>query len=427
MIISSAVTDYLSRRATRRLADRADRARACRSAEIVDDFTDVWRRLCEFVGLCHTVAAAAGPTVVTPRLVNADLDGGRVVLVVQLLPGQLPAHFEAVADQLAPALGAQRVRIVPRGLHWIRVELLHADPLDVDVTTPVTRSSTPRLCRSVTDHPVLVAQAEDGTEITLPWISAPNGVIQGATRSGKSVWCYSVLAQLAALDDVVIAGSDPSGLLLGRPYAGTRHHPWQVTGSREVFDHVRLLRRLVDKMDDRIAALPARADKWETFTPDRPLVVVVLEEFAGLLRLASTVPAPPKGEPAAGIKPRDQLLALYGRLVSEGHKAGFRLLVITQRADATVVGGFERGQLGLKLSFRVDDEEALPMLHGSAGRLLAATHRYAPPGVALMDTPSVPLRRVRGPRLPGPTEEADYARYWDEITAASARLHTAAA
>ncbi|WP_075334962.1 hypothetical protein [Pseudonocardia sp. Ae717_Ps2] len=52
--------------------------------------------------------------------------------------------------------------------------------------------------------------------------------------------------------------------------------------------------------------------------------MVVLEEFAGLLRLASTAPVE-KGQP----KMREQLLALYGRLVSEGHKAGLRLMVVT--------------------------------------------------------------------------------------------------
>ncbi|WP_158071650.1 hypothetical protein [Pseudonocardia sp. Ae717_Ps2] len=46
------------------------------------------------------------------------------------------------------------------------------------------------------------------------------------------MWCYSALAQLARLDDVLIAGSDLSGLLLGRPYVGTRHHEWQATGRR---------------------------------------------------------------------------------------------------------------------------------------------------------------------------------------------------
>ncbi|WP_158071647.1 hypothetical protein [Pseudonocardia sp. Ae717_Ps2] len=54
---------------------------------------------------------------------------------------------------------------------------------------------------------------------------------------------------------------------------------------------------------------------------------------------------------------REQLLALYGawsprdtrRAAADGGH---------QRADATVVGGFERGQLGLRISFRLDDPEA---------------------------------------------------------------------
>lgn len=399
---------------------RTRRARERDAAELRADFDFVWRRLAEFVGLGHTVVAAAGPTIVTPSLVNVDTTGGRLVLVVKLLPGQLPEHIAAVADQLAPGLGAHRVRIEPRGLHWVRIELLAADPLQVDVATPTDQADHD--FATVQTVRVLIAQDEAREQIAMTWVEAPHVCVQGATRSGKSVWCYSVLAQLAGLPDVLIAGSDPSGLLLGRPFVGTRHHDWQATGSGDVLAHLELLRRLVAEMDQRIAALPDRADKWERFTPSRPLVLVVLEEFAGLLRLASTLPTP-RGE----AKIRDQLLALYGRLVSEGHKAGFRLLVITQRADATVIGGFERGQLGIKISFRVADRDAVPMLHGEDARALADDHRHAPPGVALLETPTEPVRRVRGPRLLGPSEDADYARYWDEIAAAAARLPRLAA
>lgn len=410
-------TDRRAARRARRIARDLDRL----ALDLREDYSHIWSQVCEHLGLCHSVQVAAGTTVTTPRLVGVDVNGEHLALIVRLLPGQLPADFSEHAEQIAPALGVPLVRITPRSLGWVRIDLLHTDPLDVPVTTPIHRAP-----RSVADHPVLIAQDENGAPIAETWTRAPNAVVQGATRSGKSVWCYSVLAQLAGFDDVLIAGSDPSGLLLGRPWEKSRHREWQATGSRDVLAHVALLRRLVDEMDDRIADLPPRVDKLEDFTPDRPLIVVVLEEFAGLLRLASTVPTPAKGEPAAGIKVREQLLTLYGRLVSEGHKAGLRLLVITQRADATVVGGFERGQLGLKLSFRVDDREALPMLHGDEARPMGNTHRYAPPGVALLDTPSVPLRRVRGPRLPG-DEEADYARFWDEIAAVTARLHVVAA
>lgn len=406
-------------RAARR-ARRAARDRDHLAMLLREDYAPVWSQVCEHLGLCRSVQVPAGTTITTPRLVGVDTTGEHLVLIVRLLPGQIPADFTAHAEHIAPALGVPLIRITPRGLGWIRVELLHADPLDVPVLVPARRPG--RSWRSVSGHSVLLAHDEQGTPICQTWDRAPHAVVQGRTRSGKSVFCYSLLAQLAGLDDVRIAGSDPSGLLLGRPFAGSWHRSWQATGSADPRAHLEVLSRLVDDMDARIADLPARADKLTDFTPDRPLVLVVLEEFAGLLRLASTVPAAPKEA-----KLRDQLLAKYGRLVSEGHKAGYRLLVITQRADATVVGGFERGQLGFKLSFAVDDDEALPMLHGGDSRRLVAEHRYAPPGVALFDTPTEPLRRVRGPRLPGPDEETDYARYWDEIASATARLRTPAA
>lgn len=411
----SLIRDYRTRRDQQRTADALDRL----AFELRADLAWTWRQLCEHVRLCKTVDTPTGPTDVVPRLVHVDPTGDDLVLVVQLLPGQKPEDFTAYADRIAYTFGVPLVRIVERRPYWIRVQLLGRDPLDVQVITGTAAESN---AGSVNDQRILIAQDEAGAPITQTWAAAPHSCVQGRTRSGKSVWCYSVLGQLARLDDVLIAGSDPSGLLLGRPYDGSRHREWQATGSHDVLAHLQLLRRLVEEMDARISDLPARADKIEHFTPERPLMPVVLEEFAGLLRLASTLPTP-RGE----AKVRDQLLGLYGRLVSEGHKAGFRLLVVTQRADATIVGGFERGQLATKISFAVDDDEALPMLHGSTSRPLVTEHRYALPGVALLDSPTHRLGRVRGPRLPGPDEDTDYARYWDEIAAATAcrRLHVA--
>lgn len=398
----------------RRSEQRAERARDRLGFEFAQDFEPTWRRLAEFVGLSHTVMAAAGPTVVTPPLVNVDPSGAHLALIVRLLPGQLPEHFTAVAEQLAPALGARMVRVIPRGLHWVRIELLHKDPLEAPVVTPDGGATW-----SVGEQRILIARDEADAPITMTWADAPHTVVQGRTRSGKSVWCYSVLGQLAGLPDVLITGSDPSGLLLGRPYEGTAHRLWQAVGTRDVVAHVALLARLVEEMDRRIEGLPDRVDKLSLFSIEQPLIVVVLEEFPGLVRLASSLPTP-RGE----TKARDQLHQLYGRLVSEGHKAGLRLLVVSQRADASVLGSSgERGQLGLKISFAVDDQVALPMLHGEDARALMNRHRYAPPGVALLDTPTTPTRRVRGPRLPGLDHTADYTRYWDEIAAATARLH----
>jgi S-DNA-T family DNA segregation ATPase FtsK/SpoIIIE len=429
------LADMNSRRQDRMAAQTMERW----SLLLRDQYAPVWRRVTEYLGLSHTVATPTGPTVVTPRLCNVDVWGPNIVLIVRLLPGQLLEDLRAQSERLAPELGASFLRFTPRGDRWVRIELMETDPLDVEVITPEAAPATAEQDmrfpgeNAEEDHddaattplgqvvypPVLLARTEAGADVVQDWDAAPNCVIQGATRSGKSVFCYSLLAQLARRRDVLIAGSDPSGILLGRPYVGTVHRAWQVTGSGNVAEHLQLLRRLVAEMDRRITELPDRADKLPA-SVENPLMVVVLEEFAGLLRLASTLPTP-KGE----AKITDQLRALFGRLVSEGHKVGFRLVVITQRADATIIGGFERGQLGLRVSFRVTDPEALVMLHPE-GRDYFRQHTQAPPGVALFEAPGTQLTRVRGPRLAG-DELSDYARYWDEIQSSAARLHLAAA
>lgn len=393
---------------------RARQARAAlerRSLELRDYYGPIWRRVTEHLGLCHVTQTPTGATVTTPRLCSVDIwTESNVVLVVQLLPGQLLEDVWAQSERLAPELGARFLRMTPRADRWVRIELLETDPLDVAVDVPAVNPK----------NVVLVAHAENGQGIWLDWTTVPHAIVQGATRSGKSVWCYSVLAQLARRPEVLIAGSDPSGLLLGRPFEGTVHREWQATGSGNVTEHLELLRRLVAEMDRRITELPARSDTLTTFSAQSPLLVVVLEEFPGLLRLASTLPTP-RGEAKLG----DQLRAGFGRLVSEGHKVGLRLVVISQRADATLLGGFERGQLGLRVSFRVTDPEALVMLHPE-GRDYFRQHTHAPPGIALFETPGTPLTRVRGPRMASTTEN-DYAAYWDEIQTATARLHPVAA
>ncbi len=87
--------------------------------------------------------------------------------------------------------------------------------------------------------------------------------------------------------------------------------------------------------------------------PDFPVLLVILEEYAVLLRVADVT------EKKLGQKVR----ALVARLLSEGRKAGLRVLIIVQRADAAVVDGLVRAHCAIWLSFPVDSGEAVRMLH----------------------------------------------------------------
>jgi S-DNA-T family DNA segregation ATPase FtsK/SpoIIIE len=137
-------------------------------------------------------------------------------------------------------------------------------------------------------------------------------------------------------------------------------------------------------------------------------VLVVLEEFPGLLRAADGLPKPKRGE---GIPVGDRIRTAVLRLLSEGRKAAFRVLMLAQRFEATAVGGgYARDQFALRLSFRVP-ADSLEMLHGTEARPLGQEHANAAPGVAYLSGLGRDCERIRVPYL------GEYGEYVDRIQA----------
>lgn len=341
-----------------------------------------WRDACDGAGIARTVDTPTGATVSAPAVVSVHLDPR--ALVVRLLPGQLPGDVRRAAHRLAPHLGAAAVRITARGYHHVRIDLLDADPLDA--VTGLTAGPG-----------VLLGRDENGTDLRTEPADIPHTICQGVTRSGKSVWTYGLLGQLAHRPDVLITGCDPTGLLW-RPFTGTRHADWQSSGLAELPGHEKVLRAVVDEMDARIRELPADRDSIE-ITTARPLIVVVLEEYPGLLRVLDAAKT-------RGDDPGARVRALVSRLLAEGAKAGVRVVILAQRAEASVVGAFERAMCSLRISFRVDNRASVELLHPGADPAVADGHTAALPGVALLSRPGHELARIRAPYVGG---YSDYA------------------
>lgn len=363
--------------------DRLSRSRRQHDALLadqaeVDRIVTAWENACEGADLTRAVPTVSGPTIVIPRVVDLTL-GPPLQFIVRLLPGQLSADVAAVGHRIAPWLGGRRLRVIPcNGGTYARIEVLAVDPLDRLVPPPPAVESV--LC------PVRLGEDEHGRPVEVALPAAMHLILQGASGSGKSVGCYSLLAQLPRAEDVLVAGSDITGLLL-KPWADhARSRGWQTTGTAQPAKHVEVLERLVAMMDGRVADLPARRDTV-AIGPAVPLVVVVLEEFPGMLRLLRTK------DKALEARARNAA----GRLLAEGRKAGMRVLIVAQRADADIIGGYERGQASHTISFRVDSMAALRMLHADVAPELAAAHATAPPGVALLSAPGAPLTRFRAP------------------------------
>lgn len=361
---------------------RTARAERWADAEEADRLAWAWRQACEGAGCFHRVDTPSGPTISTPHLTSITL-GPPVVLIARLLPGQVAADVARIAHRLAGHLGAAALQVEARGLEYVRVQLLDRDPLAELVPLVLPRPALE----------VLVGRGEDGVDLLMDWRDAPHAIVQGVTRSGKSVWTYGLLAQLAPVEHVLVAGVDPTGLLW-RPFAGSRHAKWQTSGLRDLEAHTDLLGRLVDEMDQRITDLPAHRDTLDVHAAC-PLLVVVLEEYPGLLRAVDAE------DPKRGKRVR----ALVSRLLAEGAKVGIRLVILAQRAEAAVVGAFERAMCSLRISFRTDNRASVELLHPGALPELADAHTIAGPGIALVSAPGRPLARMRGPWL------GDYGHY----------------
>lgn len=65
---------------------------------------------------------------------------------------------------------------------------------------------------------------EYGQPVTVDFAQRVHLIVQGRTGSGKSRLSYGLRQQLAAPPDAIIAGSDPSSVLL-QPFQDTRHAP----------------------------------------------------------------------------------------------------------------------------------------------------------------------------------------------------------
>lgn len=390
-------SSILTRWLERRREHRHDEQRASR---LVSRFLAVAGN----VGLSQDTESCAGiPGLSAPQVRHVTLGAEVEKLTIQMLPGQLVKQYQALASEMAEGLGVASV-----AFHWrlhgvVIAELRRRDPL----TSPV---ELPEFTRGTPASSVLVGLLDTGQPLDISLSSSAHMLVQGQTRSGKSRWAYGFLSQLAGCADVHISGSDVSGLLL-RPFQHTRHGDLLALGTADPYRHAEVLETLVMRMDERIARIPEDADVLPASSDD-PYELVVIEELPGLIQAASNEDNAHKGE-----KNRPSLVgriqAAYGRLVAEGAKVGFRLLIVMQRADANIVGGFSRGQCTLRLSFSVDDPAAVRMLHASASQDQADAHTVAPPARALVSGPGIPVSRLRAPEM------GDYAQFRANIAGAA--------
>lgn len=374
---------------------------------VVDDYLDRGRRLdlrvawpvamaeCGF-GRAGFSALAGAYRGGVPLVVHVDAGSATTdpYLVVTLPHGLSVADLDAEATSIARGLNVHAVRITPRGDTHLRVDLIASDPLAATV---------PFLPEHPLGH-VVYGVSEHGRVLSAPLDRLTHGCFQGETRSGKSGFGYSLLAQLAQRPDVVVAGVDPSSLLL-RPFGPS---PWRATGTVDpAACYAAALSGVVAEMDRRIEGMDPRRDTVQ-IGPDCPVIVVVLEEWAGVGRLVGHTRQRPS-----------DTHRMVSRLLAEGAKAAVRVVIFVQRADADVLGAFEREQCLTTATFGSPNLDTLKMLHTDVTPDTASSMAGSLQGCALFEAPDIPQCRMRAPWIGGASSEG-YGAYVDAVTAGSA-------
>ena len=250
---------------------------------------------------------------------------------------------------------------------------------------------------------VSIGHSLDRGPISIDLVSEAHCLITGQTRSGKSVFTYSLLSQLALMPHVRVVGVDFSGILL-RPFAQRIPDPQVVNGGDDVPAAIRVLTWLKGEMDRRNDALSkSDLDKWSEFSPAFPLICCVLEEFPGTVARIKAADAGKK--PAERLLPRWQ--ALVASLMAEGAKAGIRLILIAQRPDAEVVGGAARENMPVRVAFKQSSSEAYRMLYPDIEPAEVERVKMQPPGVGMFESPRLSRRIFKGPYV----DYSDYVRH----------------
>ena len=248
---------------------------------------------------------------------------------------------------------------------------------------------------------------ENGKAVRFNFSAAMHTVLAGVTRSGKSVTAYSLLAEAALDPRVKVCGVDPSGILLA-PHCASEDLVTCHLGTENPGEAIDVVERLVRIMDSRIKVLLERGfDKvpHEWFSPRDPILLVVLEEYAGTLEWLKSVDQSLK--PAERLLPR--MTSAVGRLLREGAKAGIRVLTIVQRPEAAVL--HDRAQYARRISHRIDNADSMRMLFEGAKPELLDRLKSAAPGLGLLDEAGEPLRFFRAYDL-------DYQSYRRVVVAA---------
>lgn len=308
-------------------------------------------------------------------------------LFVSVARGDAATQLVDAAPNLASAIGVRQLLAAENNQLLVKFVVPAKDALEETISLAsvrygnVSNHALSESLRSAPQASISFGVTSLSKAVVIPLDVAQHYALQGQSRSGKSVALYSLISQLRATPFVQITGVDPTGALPS--IHDTTSWVLAGDGGIGVADLSLWLDKIEAILNQRLFDLRQShyLDKFELNDHKHPLLIIVFEEFPGVLRSLKLA--------EAGVKPAervsDRLKAIYGRLLMESAKVNIRTVTVAQRADAEFLGGAERAQIACRITFKVDNQDAVKMFHDGVSGHEWETLRNAAPGVGIIE------------------------------------------
>lgn len=241
-----------------------------------------------------------------PRVIDTEPTaiGARVKL--QILDGHAAKAYAIKRDELANGLRVASVRVISAVDQVLTLDLQVRQPLEEINVSPLldehTAEQVKAIARSglsdrdksealkalartaritvtpdslVADMPAPLMMSEFGNAVVVNLATGAHGAVQGASRSGKSIFLNNLLAFASLMRDVRVVIIDPNTATCA-PWWRTAY---LVTDSDDPREATAILRQVNEELKARTSEFWAsRTDKISAFSPDMPLYLVVIDE-----------------------------------------------------------------------------------------------------------------------------------------------------
>lgn len=303
---------------------------------------------------------------------------------IELGEGVRVNQIAAMEQDIAVVVGGRKTRVVSSipGKPYIGIEVPNDDRVMIRLRSILDSEMFSK--HSIKGLPIALGQTVEGKAFATNLTKMPHLLVAGTTGSGKSVGINTMVVSLLFSlrpDEVKFLMIDPKGnefnIYEGIPHLllpvvvdskkAAKTLMWAVNEMEERFHRLaENMVRDIDSYNQKVDKINNNLANAEHHMKKMPYIVVVIDEFADLMMVAG----------------KDVEISV-SRIAQKARAVGIHLIIATQRPTRDVVTGLIKGNLPVRIAFRVAsaldsrtilDSNGAEMLLGNGDML------FIPPG-----------------------------------------------